>query len=263
MDLVAGAGFTDYRFGIEWSRSGTRGRIHLPCGCRPLPADDRRRPSTRSASVRDAAPLHAPTLVRPHRRLAARRRGATLSTATSTRSHRCSTQASPASAPSMNRTSLRCSPPTPAGVCPRCAAVSRCPIRRSPTPSIDVHHAARSQIKSAHPTVDVGWGVSVQDCYAEPGAEHLLADYTRPRDEVFLEAAADDDWVGVQTYTRIRVGAGPDGRPVEVWRPRGPSHDERVGVSPRGYRGCTASRRAGGRRRADHRHRERNRDSGR
>jgi hypothetical protein len=59
--------------------------------------------------------------------------------------------------------------------------------------------------EEAHPKLAVGWGVSVQDYQAEPGTEHVLEDYRHPRDEVFLEAARGDDWVGVQTYTRIRV----------------------------------------------------------
>jgi beta-glucosidase len=81
---------------------------------------------------------------------------------------------------------------------------------------IDVHHTARTALKAAHPKLFVGWGVSVQDCQAEPGAEQALRAYTRPRDEIFLEAARGDDWVGVQTYTRIRVGVDGD-RPVEVF----------------------------------------------
>jgi beta-glucosidase len=67
---------------------------------------------------------------------------------------------------------------------------------------IGVHRAARERLKRDHPGVLVGWGVSVQDYQAGPGAEEALAAYAYPRDEVFLEAAADDDWVGVQAYTR-------------------------------------------------------------
>lgn len=76
---------------------------------------------------------------------------------------------------------------------------------------IRVHHAARRRLQDAHPSIRVGWGVSVQDYQAEPGAEAAAEEYAHPRDGVFLEAAADDDWVGVQTYTRGRIAV--DGTP--------------------------------------------------
>ncbi len=80
---------------------------------------------------------------------------------------------------------------------------------------IDVHRAARVALKEANPKLSVGWGVSVQDCQAEQGAEDALEAYTRPRIDVFLEAARGDDWVGVQTYTRLVIGSR-DGQPTEV-----------------------------------------------
>ena len=42
-----------------------------------------------------------------------------------------------------------------------------------------------------------------------PGAEAVAAEYGASREDVFLDAAAGDDWVGVQAYTRTRIG--PDG----------------------------------------------------
>jgi len=70
---------------------------------------------------------------------------------------------------------------------------------------IAVHIATRERLHRDHPTLLVGWGVSVQDYQPEPGAEEATAAYSYPRDEVFLEAAKDDDWIGVQTYTRGRI----------------------------------------------------------
>jgi beta-glucosidase len=64
----------------------------------------------------------------------------------------------------------------------------------------------------------VGWGISVQDFQSVPGAESVFDAYVHPRDEYFVEASRDDDWVGVQTYTRVRIGI-EDGRPVEVLDP--------------------------------------------
>jgi beta-glucosidase len=54
-----------------------------------------------------------------------------------------------------------------------------------------------------------GWTVANQDFQAEEGAEEAMAAWARPREDRFLEAAKDDDFVGVQAYTRVRIG--PDG----------------------------------------------------
>lgn len=89
------------------------------------------------------------------------------------------------------------------------------PDERVTATLIDVHRAALGSLKETNSKLAVGWGVSVQDCQAEPGADDALRAYTRPRMDVFLEAARGDDWVGVQTYTRLVVGER-DGRPVEV-----------------------------------------------
>jgi beta-glucosidase len=55
----------------------------------------------------------------------------------------------------------------------------------------------------------VGWAVATQSFQPEPGAEDEAAAYAHPRETRFLEEAAADDWLGVQAYTRTRVG--PDG----------------------------------------------------
>jgi beta-glucosidase len=78
---------------------------------------------------------------------------------------------------------------------------------------IELHDAVRTRLKRDHPHILTGWGVSVQDYQPLPGAEDLLRQYTYPRDEVFLKAARGDDWVGVQAYTRGLVAA-VDGRPA-------------------------------------------------
>jgi len=70
MDLAAGAGFTDYRFGIEWSRvERVEGFLLAFCG-RPLPPHGRGRASPRTTAFRNAAPLHPSALVQRNRRLA-------------------------------------------------------------------------------------------------------------------------------------------------------------------------------------------------
>ncbi|QAY72161.1 glycosyl hydrolase family protein [Agromyces protaetiae] len=89
-----------------------------------------------------------------------------------------------------------------------------------PTPDLETgealiraHHAARQLLRAKHPGAKIGWSLSLQDVQAEPGAEAAAAEYARPRQTVFVEAAAGDDWIGVQTYTRIVVGED-DGAPV-------------------------------------------------
>lgn len=60
-----------------------------------------------------------------------------------------------------------------------------------------------------------GWSVATQAYQPEPGAEELAREYGWSREDVFLEAARDDDWVGVQAYTRTRVGAEGPRPPAE------------------------------------------------
>ncbi|GGQ86172.1 glycoside hydrolase family 1 protein [Streptomyces flaveolus] len=74
---------------------------------------------------------------------------------------------------------------------------------------IRAHRAAFAVLKAADPELRVGWTVANQVYQAEPGAEEVAAAYAGPREDVFLEAAREDDWIGVQAYTRHRIG--PDG----------------------------------------------------
>ncbi|WNI21536.1 family 1 glycosylhydrolase [Streptomyces sp. ITFR-16] len=71
---------------------------------------------------------------------------------------------------------------------------------------VGAHRAATAALKAALPDLQVGWTVANQVYQAEPGAEAALAAYARLREDVFLEAAREDDWIGVQAYTRHRVG---------------------------------------------------------
>jgi len=65
------------------------------------------------------------------------------------------------------------------------------------------HAAARDAIHAARPGVAVGMTLAITDEAAEPGAE-ALRDQRRERFYApFLDAAAGDDFVGVQTYSRV------------------------------------------------------------
>ncbi|MDX2680361.1 glycoside hydrolase family 1 protein [Streptomyces soliscabiei] len=74
---------------------------------------------------------------------------------------------------------------------------------------IDAHHLATAAVKAISADIQVGWTVANQVYQALPGAEEVTAAYRHPREDVFLEAARGDDWIGVQSYTRTRIG--PDG----------------------------------------------------
>ncbi|MBF9066488.1 glycoside hydrolase family 1 protein [Streptacidiphilus fuscans] len=83
------------------------------------------------------------------------------------------------------------------------------PDEQITTAMIEAHHAAKATLHSAQPGLRVGWTVANQVFQAEPGAEDACRAHAWPREDCFLEAARGDDWIGVQAYTRTRVG--PDG----------------------------------------------------
>ncbi|HEY0904881.1 MAG TPA: family 1 glycosylhydrolase [Marmoricola sp.] len=56
---------------------------------------------------------------------------------------------------------------------------------------------------------DAGWSVATQAFHPLPGAEEVTVAYAYERETRFLEEARDDDWLGVQAYTRTFVG--PEG----------------------------------------------------
>jgi beta-glucosidase len=72
---------------------------------------------------------------------------------------------------------------------------------------VDAHRRALEVVRGAGKRG--GWSVATQAYQPIPGAESVAAEYGASREDVFLDAAAGDDWVGVQAYTRTRIG--PDG----------------------------------------------------
>ncbi|TPW78451.1 glycoside hydrolase family 1 protein [Schumannella sp. 10F1B-5-1] len=62
-----------------------------------------------------------------------------------------------------------------------------------------------------------GWSVATQAYQPDPGAEAVRDEYAWSREDVFLDAAKNDDWVGIQAYTRTRISPeGPVPWPAEV-----------------------------------------------
>jgi beta-glucosidase len=75
---------------------------------------------------------------------------------------------------------------------------------------IEAHHAVRELLRERAPHLRVGWSVACQSFEPEPGAEDVCARLAHDREGRYLEAARGDAWIGVQSYTRTRVGTdGP------------------------------------------------------
>ncbi len=81
------------------------------------------------------------------------------------------------------------------------------------------HRLATEALRSGPGEFPVGLTLSMNDWQAVPGGEERLAELRSESEDVYLEATAGDDFVGVQTYSRVRVDAsgmlGPEpGVPV-------------------------------------------------
>jgi beta-glucosidase len=74
---------------------------------------------------------------------------------------------------------------------------------------VDAHRKAVDAIRSSAPGVPVGLTLSMAEWVATEGGEPNLQRYRAQMEDVFLEATGGDDFVGVQTYSRTRVG--PEG----------------------------------------------------
>jgi beta-glucosidase len=86
---------------------------------------------------------------------------------------------------------------------------------------LKAHIKARDAIKAHHPQVRVGLTLAIQDEQAEPGAEALRDARREAFYGPFLDAAKGDDFIGVQTYTRVLARTdgsfGPEpGHPLTV-----------------------------------------------
>ena len=71
----------------------------------------------------------------------------------------------------------------------------------------DAHARATAAIKDAA-DVPVGLTLAMSDDQAVPGGEDALAAHRAGWEDPYLAAAAGDDFIGVQTYTRQRFGPG-------------------------------------------------------
>jgi beta-glucosidase len=77
---------------------------------------------------------------------------------------------------------------------------------------VDAHRLASEVIKSSSSTAPVGLTLAMSDYQSVDGGEERLEAERSLMEDVFLDAGGGDDFVGVQTYTRLRIGpAGPLG----------------------------------------------------
>ena len=74
---------------------------------------------------------------------------------------------------------------------------------------IEAHRRAVEVIRSGPGDTRAGLTLSMQQWWPLEGGESNVVRYRRNMEDVFLEAARRDDFIGVQTYSRLRVG--PEG----------------------------------------------------
>lgn len=84
---------------------------------------------------------------------------------------------------------------------------------------LKAHPMAVAAIKSGRGDFPVGITLAMSDHQAIPGGEARRDQFRHDVDDIFLDLAKDDDFVGVQTYSRTRFGAegmlgGEEGVPV-------------------------------------------------
>ena len=75
---------------------------------------------------------------------------------------------------------------------------------------LDAHRKGYAAMKAGPGRFPVGLSMSMQDLQAESGGQELAADLRRGLYERWINPQVPADFIGVQTYTRIRIGAdGP------------------------------------------------------
>ena len=82
--------------------------------------------------------------------------------------------------------------------------------RRANENFVAAHRRAVEVIKAGPGKAPVGITLAMSDYQAEGGGEATRDELRGRREDLFLEAARGDDFVGVQTYSRTRVGPGGD-----------------------------------------------------
>jgi beta-glucosidase len=84
---------------------------------------------------------------------------------------------------------------------------------------VDAHRKGVAAIRAGAPGTPVGLTLSMSDYQAVDGGESKRDQIRRSMEDIYLQATEGDDFVGVQTYSRDRIGPsgmlGPeDGVPI-------------------------------------------------
>ena len=70
---------------------------------------------------------------------------------------------------------------------------------------VQAHKLSRAAIKELRPDAKVGLTNAMQEWESNAGGAPVMKYARRLMEDAYLEAAVDDDFIGVQTYTRIRL----------------------------------------------------------
>ena len=71
---------------------------------------------------------------------------------------------------------------------------------------MQAHAAARKVIREAAPHIKVGWTLSLHDVQSVPGGEEKAQEEWNQEFAHYLPVMAEDDFLGVQNYSRILIG---------------------------------------------------------
>jgi len=216
LDLLAELGFTAYRFSLEWSR------IEPEDGELSQAALDHYRRMCDACVARGLAPIVTFHHFTTPRWVAAR--GGWTNAETAELFARFCAKAAPRLADVVTRVCTINEPNIVADIGHRWGVFP--PGLRDPAMRLRAnevllaaHRRAVDAIRTAGVTAPIGLTLAMQDYQAVDGGEAVRDAERRDMEDFFLEGVRGDDYVGVQTYTRVRVG--PDG-------PRQPAADARV-----------------------------------
>jgi beta-glucosidase len=85
----------------------------------------------------------------------------------------------------------------------------------------ECHAAMRDVLKEGPGDFPVGLPLSMQEYEALPGFEHQMESFRAEMEDRYLDAVREDDYVGVQCYTKLLIGADgavthPDGETTDM-----------------------------------------------
>lgn len=85
----------------------------------------------------------------------------------------------------------------------------------------ECHAAMRDVLKEGPGDFPVGLPLSMQEYQALPGFEHQMESFRAEMEDKYLDAVREDDYVGVQCYTKLLIGADgavthPDGETTDM-----------------------------------------------